>query len=169
MTDDIILRHETPADHAAIHDLTAKAFAPMPFCDGTEADALDILRRDGQLALSLVAERAGQVVGQATFSPAWIENSDGDWFCLGPISVAKPFQRQGIGSRLSAEGLRQLALQRASGVVLMGNPSVYVPMGYRCDNGLSHGDIPRKYIHYQRFKGATPSGEVRFAGPLQEA
>ena len=70
MTDNIILRPETDGDHAAIHTLTAEAFAPMPFCDGTEADAIDILRRDGQLTLSLVAELDGVIVGQVTFAPA---------------------------------------------------------------------------------------------------
>ena len=169
MTDNIILRPETDGDHAAIHTLTAEAFAPMPFCDGTEADAIDILRRDGQLTLSLVAELDGVIVGQVTFSPAWVEDGDGDWYCLGPISVAKPYQRHGIGSRLSAEGLRRLGETGAAGVILMGNPAVYVPMGYRCDLTLSHGDIARKYIHYQLLHGTAPTGEVTFSGPMQEA
>jgi putative acetyltransferase len=59
-----------PADVVAIHDLTQRAFAPMPYADGDEQDVIDRLRATGALSLSLVAEQDGVVVGQVTFSPA---------------------------------------------------------------------------------------------------
>ena len=52
----MLIRHETPADVDAIHDLTWTAFKPMPFSDDTEADILRALRAAGDLTISLVAE-----------------------------------------------------------------------------------------------------------------
>ena len=49
------IRTEQPGDIAAIHALTARAFAGAPYSSGTEAGIVDALRADGVLALSLVA------------------------------------------------------------------------------------------------------------------
>ena len=67
----IVIRPEQPADHAAIYDITKRAFAPMPFADGNEQDLIDRFREAGALALSLVAEQDGAVVGQVTFTEAF--------------------------------------------------------------------------------------------------
>jgi len=39
----IAIRPEAEADHVAIHDLTKRAFAPMPFADGDEQDLIPVL------------------------------------------------------------------------------------------------------------------------------
>jgi predicted N-acetyltransferase YhbS len=49
------IRAEVPEDNHAINALTLKAFAPMPFSNGSEAPILRALRRAGELTLSLVA------------------------------------------------------------------------------------------------------------------
>ncbi len=48
----LTIRDETPADIDAIFALTAAAFAPMPFSDGTEPYIINALRADGDLTLS---------------------------------------------------------------------------------------------------------------------
>lgn len=45
---------ERAEDHAAIHDLTKRAFAPMPFAAGDEQALIGALRGAGALALSIV-------------------------------------------------------------------------------------------------------------------
>ncbi len=167
MHHNIYLRPERADDKEALHALTTDAFAPMGFSDGTEADALDGLRRDGDLALSLVAAREGQIIGHIAFSPATVGETEGSWFALGPIAVEARFQRQGIGTRLTLAGLDWLKGRGAAGCVLIGNPKVYGPMGFTSDPGLTHGDLPHTYVQFVSINGATPQGEVTFAPALR--
>ncbi|MEL6840780.1 MAG: N-acetyltransferase, partial [Pseudomonadota bacterium] len=104
----MLIRPETSADIKTIRQLTDIAFAPMPYSDGTEGAALDQMRSDGDLTLSLVAEDAGLIIGHVAFSPAQIGRTSGPWYGLGPISVRADRQRQGIGTQLAQEGLKQL-------------------------------------------------------------
>jgi putative acetyltransferase len=167
MHHNINLRPERTDDQKVLHALTADAFAPMDFSDGTEADALDGLRRDGDLALSLVAAMEGQIIGHVAFSPATIGETEGSWFALGPIAVKAQFQRQGIGTKLALAGLDRLKGRGAAGCVLIGNPKVYGPMGFVSDPGLTHGDLPHIYVQFVSINGTTPLGEVPFAPALR--
>ncbi|MGL5010052.1 MAG: GNAT family N-acetyltransferase, partial [Paracoccaceae bacterium] len=96
------IRDERPTDHRAIHDLTAAAFAPMAFSDGTEPAIIAALRADGDLVLSLVAEDAGFIIGHVAFSPVTVAGVHGGWFGLGPIAVRPGWQRRGVGGALIA-------------------------------------------------------------------
>jgi putative acetyltransferase len=84
-----LIRLEEPRDFAAIHDLTRRAFAPMPFSAGDEQDGIDRPRKVGALTRSIVADQGGRVVGHVAFSPAFAEDGSDGWFALGPIS---PYQ-----------------------------------------------------------------------------
>ncbi len=163
----MLIRPETPADHAAIFDLTKAAFAPMAFSDGTEPQVINNLRKDGDLTLSLVAD-IGEIIGHVAFSPARINESKGQWFALGPISVHANKQRQGIGSALVTEGLKRLSAMGAAGCVLIGNPQVYAPMGFVSDGRLTYGGLDTKFVQYQVLNGSAPQGEITFAPALQE-
>jgi len=163
----MLIRPETPNDHAAIFDLTKAAFAPMSFSDGTEHEAINSLRNDGDLTLSLVADANG-IIGHVAFSPAAISDSEGQWFALGPISVRADKQHQGIGTALVADGLKRLSDIGAAGCVLIGNPQVYAPMGFVSDGRLTYGGLDTKYVQYQMLNGRAPQGEIKFALALQE-
>ncbi len=65
----MLIRPETPDDIDAIRDLTAAAFASMPYSDGTEPELIDRLRADGDLHLSLVACDGDALIGHVAFSP----------------------------------------------------------------------------------------------------
>lgn len=70
--EDILVREEKLSDCETIHWVEAEAF------DRTEeADLVDALRSRGVLALSLVAEIDGSVVGHIAFSPATIVGEEG--------------------------------------------------------------------------------------------
>lgn len=165
----MLIRPETTHDIAAIRQLTDTAFAPMPYADGNEGAALDQMRSDGDLTLSLVAEEDGQIIGHVAFSPAQITYASGDWYGLGPISVRADRQRQGIGTRLTQQGLDQLRAGGAAGCVLIGRPQVYGPMGFVSDGNLTHGKLDLSLVQYIVLHGTRPRGEVTFAPALQEA
>lgn len=159
----MLIRHETPADFDAIHELTSIAFKPMAFSDGTEADIIRTLRADGDLAISLVAEENGEIIGHVAFSPITIDGSHGGWFGLGPIAVKPERQRQGIGRVLIAEGLRLLDEQDASGCALIGNPHIYSRAGFGRDGQLKYQDLDTKFVQRIVLRGAAPSGMLGFA------
>ena len=73
----MIVRDETPADIPVIGALTAEAFAPMAYSDGTETAIIERLRAAGALTISLVAEEGGEVVGHVAFSPVTILGEGG--------------------------------------------------------------------------------------------
>ena len=68
----IAIRPERRSDEATIHALTASAFADRPYSNGSEPGIIDRLRADGDLSLSLVAERDGAILGHIAFSPVEI-------------------------------------------------------------------------------------------------
>ena len=124
------LRAEHAGDHAAIYDLTKRAFAPMPYSGGDEQDLIDALRHAGALEISLVAEQDDTLVGHIAFSPAFTEEGAGGWFALGPVSVEPQLQKTGIGSALIKQGLAVLQDRNAKGCVLVGNPDYYGRFGF---------------------------------------
>jgi putative acetyltransferase len=159
----VAIRDEGAADVAAIRDLTAAAFAPMAFSDGTEPAIIDALRDAGDLVLSLVAAAEGAVVGHVAFSPVTIGGVHRGWFGLGPIAVLPGLQRQGIGRALIAAGLARLRDRGAQGCALIGDPGYYGPLGFESDGRLTHGTLDRRYVQWLTLAGTAPMGELQFA------
>ncbi|WEK57040.1 MAG: N-acetyltransferase [Candidatus Brevundimonas phytovorans] len=157
----MILRPETETDRAAIQALTAAAFDGHPHSDGSEPRIIEALRDAGALTLSLVAEVDGQVVGHAAFSPVeW--PGQGDWFGLGPVSVAPDSQNQGIGRQLIEAGLDDLRRRGARGCVVMGEPAYYGRFGFVQDPRLTYPGPPPDYFMALAFGAIEGSGEVRY-------
>lgn len=165
---DLLIRTERPGDEDAIHSLTLAAFEAMAFSDGSEASIIRSLRKSGDLALSLVAEENGTIIGHVAFSPVTIDAIHNDWFGLGPISVLPDRQRQGIGKALILKGLDVLKVRGARGCALIGYPEVYAPVGFESDGLLSYGKVDSSYIQRIVLSGPAPSGELRFS-PAFEA
>jgi putative acetyltransferase len=159
----LVIRPERPEDADAIHDLTVRAFAPMPFSSGTEAPIIRALREAGDLTLSLVAEIDGAIAGHVAFSPVTVDGDHAGLFGLGPVSVAPEKQRQGIGRALIEKGLEILQQKDAAGCSLIGNPAIYGRMGFKSDGALKYGTLDVKLVQYLVFRGAVPRGELRFA------
>ncbi len=118
------IRSERPEDLPAIRDITAAAFAPMPYSTGAEPRIINALRESGALTLSLVADRHGEVLGHVAFSPVAINGEPGDWYGLGPVAVSPPYKGLRIGKALIEEGLDRLREMDAGGCVLLGDPPV---------------------------------------------
>ena len=167
MPDGITIRPEIPADYAAIHTLTQKAFDPMPFSDGSEPSCITQMRKDNDLILSLVAEDDGTIVGHVAFSPAKIGDTAG-WIALGPVSVAPEHQRSGIGRALITAGFDQFR-HTAKGCVLTGDPAYYQRFGFVGDCGLTYRDLEPKFVQILCFGDDRPEGEVLFCPGLEAA
>lgn len=165
----MLIRRERPGDEDAIHDLTATAFAPMSFADGTEAPIIRALRQAGDLTISLVAEVEDILVGHVAFSPLTIDGKHDNWFGLGPISVHPKFQREGIGKALINAGLDMLIGRGARGCALIGNPDIYRRVGFESDGELTYRNLPSSHVQRITFSGTAPRGELRFASAFENA
>lgn len=123
----MIVRTEQPEDITAIHAVNAAAFGRA-----VEANLVDALRAHGHLALSLVAERGGEVVGHIAFSPATIASPEGDWaaLALGPLAVLPAHQRSGVGSALVRAGLAACLALGHDVVFLLGHATYYPRFGF---------------------------------------
>ena len=64
-----LIRSEAPADADAITSVTIAAFLTLEISQHTEQFIVKALRAAGALAVSLVAELDGRVVGHVAFSP----------------------------------------------------------------------------------------------------
>lgn len=123
----VIIRRESPEQIAAIRHVLEMAFGRP-----SEADLVDALRENGKIVLSLVAEDAGQVVGQILFSPVTIETERDvmEITGLAPLSVLPQLQNRGIGSLLVREGLEQCRAIGRDCVVVLGHPTYYPRFGF---------------------------------------
>jgi putative acetyltransferase len=156
------IRAETPVDPQVIGAVTAAAFCNAPHASHTEQHIVNALRKAGKLAISLVAEEAGSVIGHLAISPVSISDDASRWFGLGPISVLPQHQRRGVGSQLVREGLRLLRERGASGCVVLGEPQYYSKFGFQPNPNLVLPGVSREYFQVISFELSTPSGIVRY-------
>ncbi|KTG17557.1 MULTISPECIES: N-acetyltransferase [unclassified Guyparkeria] len=158
----VSIRAETPADREAIAAVTEAAFATLEISDHTEQYIVAALRAAGALSVSLVAVRAGRVVGHIAFSPVTVSDGTPGWYGLGPVSVLPEHQRQGIGAALIREGLAELRGLEARGCCLVGHPDYYPRFGFEHPTGLVVEGVPPEAFFVLPFDGAVPQGTVRF-------
>jgi putative acetyltransferase len=127
------IRPERPEDAAGIDALLRAAFP-----GAVEADLVQRLRADGALALSLVAEEDGAIIGQVAFVPVALTPDPGyrSWG-LAPISVLPHRQGQGIGSALTQAGLEAAAQAGVGLVLVLGDQNFYGRFGF--DTMLADG------------------------------
>lgn len=158
----ISIRPEREGDRAAIYGVTKRAFARMPYAAGDEQDLIDRLRCSGALALSLVAEKDGVIVGQISFSPGIAADGSSGWYALGPVSVEPELKNQGIGSQLVHAGLAWLREHGAAGCVLVGNPTYYGRFGFRLHPELAPAGDHAEYFQVLAIGAAEPNVSVGF-------
>jgi putative acetyltransferase len=158
----IVLRSETGSDIDAIGVVTAAAFETLEVSSHTEQFIVEALRAAGGLAVSLVAETNGAIIGHIAFSPVAISDGTQGWYGLGPVSVLPGHQRQGVGKALIREGLSRLRAIDARGCCLVGHPGYYTQFGFRNPDGLSVEGVPPEVFFALSFDGRHPLGTVAF-------
>lgn len=156
------IRAERPDDVEAIEQVTIRAFQNAPHTDHTEQFIVRELRAANSLAVSLVAELNGQIVGHIAVSPVTISDGRPHWFGLGPISVVPEFQGQGVGSELMNAAMSALKELPAQGCVLLGDPDYYRRFGFNPVPGLVLPGIPAEYFQAMHMSGLLPQGEVKY-------
>jgi putative acetyltransferase len=156
------IRSETSADAVAIGEVTVAAFRALEISEHTEQLIVEALRAAGALAVSLVAELDGRVVGHAAFSPVAISDGTTGWYGLGPVSVLPECQRRGIGKALIREGLSRLRDMGARGCCLVGHPAYYRKLGFENVPGLVYEGVPPEVFLALSFDGRMPRGTVTF-------
>lgn len=123
----VVIRPETTADQDAIRHVTRLAFG-----QDDEARLVDALRDGGYVQVSLVAERAGRVVGHILFSelPIITEAGTVPALALAPMAVLPGLQNQGIGSALVHKGLEACRQQGHRIVIVLGHTHFYPRFGF---------------------------------------
>lgn len=160
MTVDV--RPETAADIAAIHAVHRAAFPGVQ-----EAGLVDTLREDGDLILSLVAERDGAIVGHVAFSRMRVENEDGTHraVALAPVGVKLEHQRKGVGTALIEHGVSALRRAGETLVFVLGEPDYYGRFGFDYDAAAQFtSPFPKPYFQSLALTDRAPrSGLVHYA------
>lgn len=154
----MLIRNETAGDIPAISRLVTEAFLMLAQSTGTEASIVEKLRAERALALSLVAEEEGEVIGYLAASAARIGTQEG-WGLIGPLAVLPSRHRQGIGTALMAEALRRLRAT-SRGAALVGDPAYYGRFGFRAFPGLGIAGCPPEVVQALPFDGIAPRGEL---------
>jgi putative acetyltransferase len=158
----LIIRNETHHDVSAIAEVTIAAFKTLAVSNHTEQFIIEALRAAKALAVSLVAEMDGQVVGHIAFSPVTISDGTLNWYGLGPVSVLPEHQQKGVGKALIGEGLSRLKDLGAQGCCLVGHPDYYWRFGFKNVSGLAHEGVPQEFFFSLSFDGHFPQGTVGF-------
>ncbi len=123
----------------------------MEISNHTEQFIIDALRSARALAVSLVAELNGKIVGHIAFSPVFMSDGTIDWYGLGPVSVLPEYQGKGIGKALILEGLKGLKRLNAKGCCLVGHPEYYRKFGFQNNEILIHEGVPMEFSLFCRF------------------
>jgi putative acetyltransferase len=158
----VVIRNETSADVQKIEAVTTSAFLNAAHTSHTEQHIVNALRRAGKLAISLVAEADGTLIGHVAISPVSISDGTSGWFGLGPISVLPHLQGRGVGSELIRQALRALRARGACGCVVLGEPRYYGKFGFQADPDLVLPGAPAEYFQRISFDSSRPRGTVNY-------
>ncbi|SFB98457.1 putative acetyltransferase [Bosea sp. CRIB-10] len=122
-----MIRTATPADAEAIAALNRAAFGGEE-----EVGIVERLRGDGLVAVELVAEQGGAIIGHILLSwlPTVIDGRSVKALALAPMAVRPGLQKQGIGGRLIAAALDQARAAGAQAVIVLGHPGYYPRFGF---------------------------------------
>lgn len=128
----IALHAERAGDRQAVLALIREAFSASERGYDGEAELVDMLDADGDLAFSHVAENDGKIVGHIALSPMQAE-AEGEAIRalgLGPVAVLPEHQGQGIGCALIGAAHDWASKNSWQMIFLLGDPEYYARFGY---------------------------------------
>jgi putative acetyltransferase len=123
----LLIRDEQPPDGKQVREVNEAAFGRSD-----EADLIDMLRVEGAILLSLVAQLDRQIVGHILFSRMTIEAAQGPVAAvsLAPMAVLPGHQGRQVGSRLVRRGLADLRDRGERIVIVLGHKEYYPRFGF---------------------------------------
>ncbi len=145
----IIIRQETEKDRAYVYNLIKDTFKQAEHSDGNEHNLVEKLRTSEAFIpeLSLVAVLDKKIVGHILFTK--LKVGETTQLALAPLTVATPFQKQGIGSLLIKTGHKIAKEMGFEYSILLGSPKYYSRFGYKPStefNIISPFDVPQEYF-----------------------
>lgn len=154
----MIVRHERAGDQPGVRQVVSAAFG-----QNEEADLVDRLREDGDVALAHIAERRGEIVGHALWSRLVGPVAS---LALAPVSVRPDMQRLGVGEALIRAGQSAMAGGDWELALVLGDPAYYGRFGFSaaCAVGV---DCDYAGPHLQAWRPAGRSRQIigRYAYP----
>ena len=129
------IRNEEKRDHAAVEELTRRAFYNIYVPGCMEHYLVHIMRdhEDFIPELDFVLEENGRIVGNIMYTRAKLVDEAGrgkEILTFGPVSVAPEVQRRGYGTQLIEHSFARALELGYDTVVIFGNPSNYVSRGF---------------------------------------
>ena len=126
----IAIRKENVNDYTEVYNVIKTAFEIAEHSDGNEQDLVVALRKSNNFIpeLSLVAIDNNKIVGYILFTK--INIGEMEELALAPIAVLPEYQRQGVGSKLIAEGHRIAKKLGYNYAVVLGSENYYPKFGY---------------------------------------
>ena len=121
------IRTEKPEDLEAVRQVNIAAFGRE-----NEANLVDRLRGIAS-TFSFVAVQSDRIVGHILFSLVAVEGKCSrnlSILGLAPLAVLPNYQRQGIGTLLIRQGLKECARSGFNAVVVLGHPDFYSRFGF---------------------------------------
>ncbi len=124
------IRQENQNDHEIVYKIIQEAFAAAEQSDGNEHELVAALRKSNSFIseLSLVAVEDKKVVGHILFTKAYVGGHEE--LALAPLSVAPPYQRNGIGLALIKKGHCIAEKMGYDYSIVLGHPKYYSKAGY---------------------------------------
>jgi len=121
------IRHEKPSDFDSVYEINKLAFQ-----SSSEADLVNLLRKNDLSAISLVAETDSRIIGHILFTEAKIVSQFKTihGMALAPMSVHPDFQNRGIGQILVNHGLSIVQEKNSPFVIVLGHPNYYPRFGF---------------------------------------
>ena len=126
------IREATPLDILASIEVHKAAFGPEE--GEVIAKLVEDLHQDdtARPLLSLVASIGDKVVEHVLFTNAWLAPaSTAKAVILAPLAVHPDLQRQGVGAKLIADGLKRLREGAVDLVFVLGHPTYYPRHGFQ--------------------------------------
>ena len=131
MREKLEIREGSPSDLAAIEKLYPDAFP--------DEDLLPLVRellQEPPIVLSLVGIIDRSLVGHVIFTTCGVARGTDKVALLGPLAVARAWQRQGIGSAIVHAGLQRLENAGVTQVYVLGDPAYYGRLGFVPEAGV---------------------------------
>lgn len=149
------IRESLPSDLASIEKLYPDVFP--------DEDLLPLVRellQEAPIVLSLVGIIDTSLVGHVIFTTCGVVAGTDQVALLGPLAVARAWQRQGIGSAIVHAGLQRLESAGVIQVYVLGDPAYYGRLGFVPEAGVAP-----PYPLPAEWRGAWQSISLRSAEP----
>jgi putative acetyltransferase len=132
----IKIRNEEEIDYEKVEEVTRKAFWNLYIPGCNEHYLVHVMRshKDFIPELDLVIEVDNQIIGNIMYTKAKLVDESGkekEILTFGPVCIMPGYQRMGYGKMLMEHSFEQAVAIGYDVIVIFGNPSNYVSLGFK--------------------------------------